>query len=144
MIPSSNKGRGKHARLPSPVRIGSDITALLASACRRRKSTDLLFKRWGYKRADGIKWEKDALRGWLPSELTDPFKMVAERAGLSEEVTAYALRHSSIARGLRAGLPVRLVAAIHDTSSEMIEKYYSAFIVDAFDAIAVGAIVPLV
>jgi hypothetical protein len=43
----------------------------------------------------------------------------------------YALRHSSIVRGLKANLPIRLVAALHDTSVEMIEKHYSAFIVDA-------------
>ena len=43
----------------------------------------------------------------------------------------YALRHSSIVRALVAGLPVRLVAAAHDTSVEMIEAHYSAHIIDA-------------
>jgi hypothetical protein len=44
---------------------------------------------------------------------------------------------------LGAGLPIRLVAALHDTSSEMIEKNYSAYIVDAMDELAAKAVVPL-
>jgi len=48
----------------------------------------------------------------------------------------YALRHSSIVRALGAGLPIRLVAALHDTSVEMIEKHYAAFIVDATEELA--------
>ena len=56
----------------------------------------------------------------------------------------YALRHSSIVRGLKAGLPVRLVAAMHDTSSTMIERHYSVYITDAMDELMAKAIVPLV
>ena len=41
-------------------------------------------------------------------------------------------------------LPVRLVAALHDTSAAMIEAHYSAFIVDALDALSAGAVIPLV
>ena len=48
----------------------------------------------------------------------------------------YALRHSSIVRGLRAGLPIRLVAALHDTSSAMIEAHYAAYIVDVTEDLA--------
>jgi tRNA A37 threonylcarbamoyladenosine dehydratase len=46
-------------------------------------------------------------------------------------------------RGLRAALPVRLVAALHDTSSAMIERNYAAYIVDAMDELSAKAIVPL-
>ena len=46
-------------------------------------------------------------------------------------------------RGLGAGLSVRHVAALHDTSSAMIERHYSAYIVDAMDELAAKAIVPL-
>ena len=144
LIPSSNKGRGNRKRPPIAIRIGDDVISKLASQSRGRHASDLLFKRWAYKRTAGIKWEKEKLRGWLPSELTKPFAAIATRAGLSEDVTAYSLRHSSIVRGLRANLPVRLVAAIHDTSSDMIEKYYSAFIVDALGAAAAAAIIPLI
>jgi hypothetical protein len=61
-----------------------------------------------------------------------------------EYVEPYALRHSSIVRMLRAGLPNRLVAAAHDTSSQMIERHYGAFILDAADELARRALVPLV
>ncbi|MEA2916415.1 MAG: hypothetical protein QOJ15_8496 [Bradyrhizobium sp.] len=33
-------------------------------------------------------------------------------------------------------LPVRLVAALHDTSVEMIEQHYAAFIVDVTEDLA--------
>ena len=48
----------------------------------------------------------------------------------------YSLRHSSIARALRASLPVRIVAALHDTSSPMIERHYPAHILDITDDLA--------
>ena len=63
---------------------------------------------------------------------------------LPKDVVPYALRHSSIVRQLRAGLPVRLVAALHDTSSAIIERHYAAAIVDALDDVAAGAVIPLV
>jgi hypothetical protein len=44
---------------------------------------------------------------------------------------------------LRAGLPVRLVSAVHDTSVAMIEKHYAAFIVDAVEDLLRRAVVPL-
>jgi hypothetical protein len=63
---------------------------------------------------------------------------------MSAGIVPYAFRHSSIVRGLRAGLPVRLVAVLHDTSSAMIEKHYSAYIIDAMDELAARAVVPLI
>jgi len=51
-------------------------------------------------------------------------------------VTLYALRHSSIVRGLLGGVPIRVVAAQHDTSVPMLEKTYSAHITDHSDALA--------
>ena len=46
----------------------------------------------------------------------------------------YALRHSSIARRLLAGAPIRLVAALHDTSVAMIERSYARHIAEHADA----------
>lgn len=60
------------------------------------------------------------------------------------ELIPYALRHSSIVRGIRANLPIRLVAALHDTSVEMIERHYAKWIVDGLDDLAARAVVPLV
>jgi integrase len=61
--------------------------------------------------------------------LCNPFKAVVERLGLDNKVTPYALRHSSIVRQLLNGVPVRVVAAHHDTSVEMLERHYSRFII---------------
>ncbi len=60
------------------------------------------------------------------------------------DVIPYALRHSSIVRGIRAGLPIRLVAAVHDTSVQLIERHYSRWIVDGLEELAARAVVPLV
>jgi hypothetical protein len=56
----------------------------------------------------------------------------------------YSLRHSSIVRGIREGLPIRLDAALHDTSVEMIERHYSRWITEGLDELAARAVVPLV
>jgi hypothetical protein len=47
----------------------------------------------------------------------------------------YALRHTSIVRQLLAGVPTRVVAALHDTSVTMIERNYSRYIGDHVDDI---------
>ena len=75
--------------------------------------------------------------------MTSPWAKIVARAALAAGTIPYALRHSSIVRGLRAGLPVRLVAALHDTSSAMVEKHYTSDIIDAMDALAARAVVPL-
>jgi len=48
----------------------------------------------------------------------------------------YALRHSSIVRQLLRNVPVRLVAASHDTSVAQIERTYSKHITDHSDDIS--------
>jgi hypothetical protein len=40
------------------------------------------------------------------------------------------LRHSSICRALLKGVPVSIVARLHDTSAREIEAHYSHFILD--------------
>ena len=45
----------------------------------------------------------------------------------------YALRHSSIVRMLKRNVPIRLVASLHNTSTEMIEKHYSKYITEHSD-----------
>ena len=58
-------------------------------------------------------------------------------------VTLYALRHSSITRQLVAGIPVRVVAYVHDTSTAMIEASYSSLIGDHSDALVRGSLLNL-
>jgi hypothetical protein len=77
------------------------------------------------------------------AEMTRPWRAALTAAGLPGGLVPYCLRHSSIVRGLRAGLPVRLVAAVHDTSAAMIERHYGAFIVDATEDLLRRAVVPL-
>jgi len=68
---------------------------------------------------------------WPAPEWKPP---IGVRAALDpNEVTLYALRHSSIARDLLANVPVRIVATKHDTSILMIERNYSKYISDHAD-----------
>jgi hypothetical protein len=47
-------------------------------------------------------------------------------------------------RGLRAGLPIRLAATLHDTSVAMIERHYSRWITEGLDELVARAVVPIV
>ena len=53
-----------------------------------------------------------------------------------ETVTAYSLRYSSIVRQLLRNVPVRVVAAAHDTFVVQIEKNYSAHITPHSDDVS--------
>ena len=109
-----------------------------------RKGHETLLLRPRRQQIAPIKWEKYERAPWRSAaELTRPWAAIVAKAGLAPATVPYALRHSSIVRGLRAGLPVRLVAALHDTSSVMIETHYAAYIVDAMDELAARAIVQL-
>jgi hypothetical protein len=94
--------------------------------------------RWVHKRVGNPpRWIKDKQRTWGDaSEVKNLWAKTVELSGLPDDTIMYALRHSSIVRGLMANLPVRLVAALHDTSVVMIEKHYSAFILDMADELA--------
>jgi integrase len=84
------------------------------------------------------------LARWKKSDHTRPFARAVKAAGLDpDEVTIYALRHSSIVRQLLAGVPVRVVAVNHDTSVLMIERTYSRYIGDHADALARKALLDL-
>ena len=144
MVPVSRKGRGKKAVMHTAVPIGDDVIAALRPAIEERRGHEVLLQRWGYKRTGTRAWKRDHRREWLPSEISPPFREIVKLTKFSSDVSAYALRHSSIVRGLKLGLPVRFVAALHDTSTEMIERHYSAHIVDALTDVARLAIVPLV
>jgi integrase len=132
MIPGSKKGRAARAKPPVafPVSVGSmkRLQPLLAS----RRSDETLLETWAYTEKGPFRWQKDHRRPWGHAWETDELWAEAKmRAEVDPETLRYAFRHSSIVRHLQRGLPVRLTAALHDTSSEMIEAHYSAFIVDA-------------
>lgn len=123
LMPSSRKGKGTKAVTRRPVPIPADLALRLrAHAAGRAKTAPLLMKPGGSP--------------WSKSDHSRPFARAAKAAGLDpDEVTIYALRHSSIVRQLLAGVPIRVVASGHDTSVAMIEKTYSRYISDHADAL---------
>ncbi|MER8965407.1 integrase [Mesorhizobium sp. M0808] len=149
MVPTSRKGRGVKKTSHSGIRVGADVMTALRPATAGRRPGDPLLERWRHKQEagkghDGGQWVRDSRGPWLhASELSRPWAEIVKSAELPAETVPYALRHSSIVRQLRNGLPVRLVAALHDTSARMIEAHYSAAIIDALDDLSAGAVVEL-
>lgn len=145
LVPASRKGRGGAKAVAITVPIGKDVVAALAPIVARRPKDAPLLERWRHiQKPGGIAWSRDKRGPWRSSaELVRPWAAIRERAGLPEAIP-YALRHSSIVKGLRANLPIRLVAALHDTSSEMIERHYAKWITSGLEDVARAAIIPLV
>lgn len=145
MIPSSRKGRGGGKAASIAVPIGRDVVDELAPVVAGRPGDAPLLERWRHvQEPGGMAWRRDSREAWRSaSELIRPWAALRERAALAD-VIPYALRHSSIVRGLRAGLPIRLVAALHDTSTAMIERHYAKWITDGLEDMARAALVPLV
>jgi integrase len=120
MIPSSAKGRNKRAgRTPVP------IPAALANRSRATAA--------GRSAAEPL-FVKPSGEGWHKSDHARPFARAVVVIGEDPDiVTSYALRHSHITGQLLAGLPVQLVAKLHDTSASQIEKHYAATIASHTD-----------
>jgi integrase len=114
MMPVSNKGRGVKPISHRPVAIPE------ALAERLKGRAGLLLKR-----ADGKPWS-DLAHYFADATAGVKFNNPAK-------VTLYALRHTSIVRMLLANVPIRVVAAHHDTSVPMIERSYSKYIGDHSD-----------
>jgi integrase len=123
MMPRSGKGGGRLRIRKKVERISVPITAALAarlkaSAAGRPSNAPLLLGR------DDRGWGVEPSANYRAD-----FRAIVAEVGLDPaEVTAYALRHSSIVRMLLAGIPVRLVASLHDTSVTEIERHYSRYI----------------
>jgi integrase len=137
MVPGSAKGRARQPRAPIAVPVSSSVIDSLRPAMTAHGLSEPLLQRWAYRRAGRLKWERSHRQAWGAAyEVEKPWAAAIAIAGLPSGTVMYALRHTSIVRGLRAGLPIRLVAALHDTSSEMIEQHYAAYIVDATEDLA--------
>jgi len=147
-VPLSRKGQGKDVG-HYPVRVGEDVIEALRPVLSGRPYHEPLLCRWRMKQvrkkeSRGLIWVRDYRGAWTSAaEITRQFREICEKIGLAGTIP-YALRHSSIVRAIRAGLPIRLVAAMHDTSVEMIERHYSRFIVDGLEELTAKAIVPMV
>jgi integrase len=129
MVPSSAKGKGTKAVIRRPVPISADFAARLRQAADGRRDDAPLFPK------GDVRWKK--------TDHVRPFARIVKAVRVESSdggtVTSYALRHSSIVRGLLANVPARVVATQHDTSVAMLERNYSRFIADHADAIARGA-----
>jgi integrase len=143
MVPGSYKGRGGNSG-SDPVPVGDDVIAVLLPAIAGRPSDAPLFERWIHEQEPrGIVWKKSERGPWKRAELARPWKAIRVRAGMPK-VIPYALRHSSIVRGLRKGLPIQQVAKLHNTSVKMIERHYAKYIATALEDLARAAVVSLV
>lgn len=142
MLPVSAKGRGEKQVSHQPVPIGEDVLTALRPAIAGRKSAEPLLERWRMRQVEQTKWIKDRRGPWQSaSEMTRPWAKIVARAEMPADTVPYCLRHASIVRGLRARLPTRLVAQLHDTSTGMIERHYSRYITDALaDAVRAAVI----
>lgn len=151
MMPSSRKGKGTKEILRRPVPIPADLARRLTAAAGRPASAPLLTK------PGGSPWRKsdhsrlfDRVIGRLQARARQEAQgrgaeaEAIEGAGADlDDATIYALRHSSIVRQLLAGVPIRVVAASHDTSVAMIERTYSRYIADHADAMTRRALLNL-
>ncbi|WP_167484004.1 tyrosine-type recombinase/integrase [Mesorhizobium tamadayense] len=150
MVPTSRKGRGAKKATHTGIRVGADIIELLRPSIAGKGGSDVLLQRWRHIQVKGTeteapRWERVTRGPWSSaSEITRPWAKIVAHSGLSADVVPYALRHSSIVRGLKAGLPIRLVASLHDTSSAVVERHYASSIIDAMDELSAAAIVPLI
>jgi integrase len=130
MMPSSRKGKGVKRIERKAVPITAGLAAKLKQAAGKRAASEPLLLR-----ADGKPWQPAI------QDYRQPVIAAVTRAGFDPaKVTLYALRHSSIARQILAGVPLRLIATSHDTSTAMIEASYSALIHEHGDGIVRAAL----
>ena len=124
MMPKSAKGGGRNRVQKKNERYSVPITPVLskrlkAAAAGRDGDAALLL------RSNGKPWNEAPCQHYH----TDVRK-VFTAIGESDKVTMYALRHSSIVRMLLKNIPIRLIAALHNTSVSQIERNYSKHVTE--------------
>jgi integrase len=144
MVPPSRKGNEDKDQTPIAFPVSADVIAALRPALAGRRPGDVLLLRPRWKQLTPIEWTKIGRAPWrFASELSRPWRAILGRAKLPAGVIPYSLRHSSIAAALKLNLPVRLVAAMHDTSAAMVERHYAKYINDALTDLAATAAAPI-
>ncbi|KQP60102.1 integrase [Methylobacterium sp. Leaf111] len=144
MVPPSRKGRAAKKPTPIAVPVGADVIDRLQPVISNRRGDEPLLLRWISKQVGPVEWERVERRPWGSSFVpARQWAKARDVAGLPADTVMLCLRHSSIVRALSVNVPVRLVAALHDTSVGMIEQHYSAYIVDATEELARRAVTPL-
>ena len=107
MVPTSAKGKGTKQRRYSAVPLGPDTIERLKRLTIGRGGHEPLLMRWISRQIGPVEWERVKRAPWSnASEMTRGWKKALAAAGVPH-VEPYALRHSSIVRGLRSGVPVR-------------------------------------
>jgi integrase len=124
MMPSSRKGHAGKRIERKPVPIPASLAMKLRQAAAGRDGSAPLLLH-----ADGRPWSATS------ADYRRRFENAVARAKVKTGTTFYALRHSSIVRQILAGTPLRIVAAMHDTSTVMIERTYSRHISDHADGL---------
>src|SRR6185437_10696722 len=144
MMPTSRKGKGVKQVLRRPVPIPATLALRLRRATGNRTAdAPLLIKPGGgpWQKSDHARFFARTIKRLSDKAGQDAQRRGADRDGIAtasaalQTVTIYALRHSNIVRQLLAGVPIRVVAAGHDTSVAMIERTYSRFIGDHSDTL---------
>ena len=126
-MPSSRKGRKRRVTRQS-LPIPTSLAAALKSYAKGRVSSSPLFLR-------------ENGRPRVADDYAHQWRGIANSLGLADGVTLYALRHSSIVRQLIRSVPVRIVAAHHDTSVAMIEHTYSRYISQFSETMIRGSLI---
>jgi integrase len=119
MMPRSGKGGSRNRIERMAERFSVPITPALAHKLQAAAAG----------RADGAPLLRRSGASWNGVPHRTAMRKVVAAAGLDPDtVTMYALRHSSIVRELLLNVPIRVIAAAHDTSIAMIESNYSKHI----------------
>ena len=138
MMPKSGKGGGRNRAAKKTLRYSVPIKPALANKLKaatagRAPDAPLLL------RSDGTSWGNDPSANYR----RDVHAVVEAIGENPDEVTLYCLRHSSIVRMLIKNIPIRLIAALHDTSIGQIERNYSKHITEHHtDDLARTALLP--
>jgi integrase len=134
-VPASRKGKvtGRDKKRPTVVPITAALAETLGKEAAGRANGEPLLLR-----ANGEPWTSGPGHSWAQRL---PFRAIATRCGLDpDRITLIALRHSSIVRQLLRGVPVRLVASLHDTSSAIIDSNYARHISNHGEALVRAAL----
>ena len=122
-VPNSGKGRNRSKDTSGVTwrALTSDLARRLQLAAGNRASHEPLLVQ-----ADGTEWNGGDRARRL-------FARAVEAANVKpideDAVTLICFRHSSIVRRIEAGMPLKIVADLHNTSTQKIESNYGRFIV---------------
>jgi integrase len=151
VVPVAAKGDAEKQIPHIAVPLTEDVVTRIRALTAGRPRHESLLLRWHHRQVAGdptrgpaLTWEKSERRPWRHAgEMARMWDAALAAAKMPEGLVPYCLRHSSIVRQLRAGLPVSLVARVHDTSEAMIQKHYGAFIIDVSEELLRKAAMPL-